>query len=84
MEIKTIVGDIAQSKVGAIIISFFEGMKSPDGELANIDQALDGAISQLIKQGEIKGKLNEITLIHSLGKLPPTGWWSPVSASKKS
>jgi len=70
VEIKTIVGDIAQTKAGAIIISFFEGMKSPDGELAHIDQALDGAIAQLIKQGEIKGKLNEITIIHSLGKLP--------------
>ena len=40
--------------------------------MANIDKALAGAISQFISQGEIKGKLNEVTIIHSLGKLPAT------------
>ena len=70
MEIKTTVGDIAKIKAGAIIVNFFEGMTCPDGDLATIDKALDGAITQLISQGEIKGKLNEITVIHSLGKVP--------------
>ena len=70
MEIKTIVGDIAKIESGAIIVNFFEGMKRLDGDIATIDKVLDGAISQLISQGEIKGKLNEITIIHSLGKLP--------------
>ena len=70
MEIKVIVGDIDKTKAGAIIVSLFEGMERLDGDIATIDKALDGAISQLISQGEIKGKLNEITIIHSLGKLP--------------
>jgi len=70
MEIKVIAGDITGIKTEAIIVSFFEGMEHPDGDLAVIDQALDGAISQLIGQGEIKGKLNEVTIVHSLGKLP--------------
>ncbi|TET25598.1 MAG: leucyl aminopeptidase [Dehalococcoidia bacterium] len=70
MEIKTASGDITQIKAGAIVVNFFEGMKRPDGDLAKIDKALEGAISQLISQGEIKGKLGEITVIHSLGKLP--------------
>ena len=70
MEIKVIVGDITKIKTGAIIVNFFEGMKRPAGDIATIDKALDGAISQLISQGEIKGKLNEITFIHSLSKLP--------------
>ena len=70
MEIKIITGDIAKVKADAIIVNFFEGMKSLDGDIAAVDRALDGAITQLISQGEIKGKLNEITLIHSLGKLP--------------
>ena len=69
MEIKIIVGDIAQVKADAIIVNSFEGMQRPEGATATIDKALDGAISQFIDQGEIKGKLNEITLIHSLGKL---------------
>ena len=70
MEIKVIVGNIAQIKAGAIIVNFFEGMERLEGDTASIDRTLAGAISQLMAQGEIKGKLNEITIIHSLGKLP--------------
>ena len=70
MEIKVIAGDITEIEADAIIVNFFEGTERPDGDLAGVDKALDGAISQLIGQGEIKGKLNEITIIHSLGKLP--------------
>jgi len=70
VEIKVIIGDITKIKAGAIIVNLFEGMECLDDDMANIDKALDGTISQLISQGEIKGKLNEITIIHSLGKLP--------------
>ena len=70
MEIKVITDDIVNVKAGAIIVNIFEGMKQLGGDIAAVDKALDGAITQLIKQGEIKGKLNEITLVHSLGKLP--------------
>ena len=70
MEIKVISGDIAGIEAGAIVVGFFEGMENPDADTAVVDKALDGAISQLIDEGEIKGKLNETTLIHSLGKLP--------------
>jgi len=70
MEIKVIVDDITNIKADALIVNFFEGKESLDGDIAVVDKALDGAISQLISQGEIKGKLNEITIVHSLGKLP--------------
>ncbi len=70
MEIKTVTGDLTGIKTGAIIVNHFEGMKRPDGDTAAVDKALDGAISRLIKQGDIKGKLNEVTLLHNPGKLP--------------
>ena len=70
MEIKVIAEDIVRVKAGAIILNHFEGKKYRDGGFATVDRALDGAISRLIRQGDIKGKLNEITLVHSLGKLP--------------
>jgi leucyl aminopeptidase len=70
MEIKAVTGDIAGIKVGAIVVNHFEEVKRPEGAAAAIDKTLGGAISDLIKQGDIKGKLNEITLLHSLGKLP--------------
>ena len=70
MEIRVAAGDIAGIEAGAIIVNFFEGMERPVGDAAAIDKALDGAFSQLISQGEVKGKPGEITIIHSLGKLP--------------
>ena len=70
MEIKVIVNNITNIKTDAIIVNFFEGMESLNGDIAAVDKALGGAISQLISQGEIKGKLNEVTIVHSLGKLP--------------
>ncbi len=70
MEITVRTGRISDYKADAIIVNIFEGTESLDGAVADIDKALDGAISQLISQGEIKGKLGENTLVHSLGKLP--------------
>ncbi len=70
MEITVIAKEIAKVKAAAIMVTHFEGKKHPEGDLATVDRMLDGAISRLIRQGDIKGKLNEITLIHSLGKLP--------------
>ncbi len=72
MEIKVATGDISKIEAGAIIVNFFEGAEEPEGDTAAVDRALGGAISQLIRQKEIKGKLNEVTVIHSLGKLPAT------------
>jgi leucyl aminopeptidase len=70
VEIKVAAGDIVRFQVGAIIVNFFEGTERPEGVTAAVDRALDGAIAQLISQGEIKGKLNQVTVIHTLGKLP--------------
>jgi leucyl aminopeptidase len=69
MEIEVIAGDIAGMEADAIILNHFEGVKSPEGEAVAVDRALGGVISQLTKRGEIKGKPNEITMVHSLGKL---------------
>ncbi|MFC2044248.1 leucyl aminopeptidase [Chloroflexota bacterium] len=70
MEINVTTGDIAKFETDAIVVDFFEGMKNPEGDAAIVDEALGRAISQLIGQGEIKGKHKEITIIHSLGRVP--------------
>ena len=69
MEIEAISGKIGEIKADAILAGLFESTKQPEGEIALADQALGGAVLELLKQGEIKGKFREITLIHSLGKL---------------
>ena len=71
MEIRAVSGDITQFEAGAVVVNLFEGVQSPAGATGAADSALDGAISRLIADGEIKGKKGEITVIHTLGKLPP-------------
>jgi leucyl aminopeptidase len=70
LEIKVIVGDIAQIEADAIVVNLFEGVEQPAGATAAVDKALSGAISSLIGRGEIKGKFGEVSIIHTLGKLP--------------
>jgi leucyl aminopeptidase len=69
MEVKVVSGDITGLPLSAIIVNLFEGAKKPGGATAAVDKALGGLITQLIAEGEIKGKRNEITLIHSMGKI---------------
>jgi leucyl aminopeptidase len=70
LKVKVITGDIASVETDAIVVNLFEGTKKPGGATSAVDKALDGAITKLIEQGELKGKLNEISIIHSLGKIP--------------
>ncbi len=69
MEVKVVSGDITRIKVDAAIVNLFEGVEKPGGATGAVDQALGGIIGQLINEGEIKGKLNEVTLIHTMGKM---------------
>ena len=72
MEIKVVPEDVTQVKVPALVVNLFEGVKQPGGATGAVDRALDGAISQLIQDGEIKGKKGERTLIHTFGKIAPS------------
>ena len=70
MEIKVESNSIANVDAGAIVVNLFEGVTSPGGATGAVDRALEGAITTLIADGEIKGKLGETTVIHTLGKMP--------------
>ena len=70
MEIRVTGGDITQAKADAIIVNLFEGATVPGGGTGAVDKALGGAISQLIAQGDIRGKSGEFTVIHTFGKIP--------------
>jgi len=63
-------GDISSIEADAVVVDLFEGVGRPGGATGVVDTALDGAISKLIMHGEIKGKLNEVTVVHSLGRVP--------------
>ncbi len=70
MDFRVIEGNIAEIEGSAIVVNIFEGAAAPVGATAEIDKRLDGAITALISDGEIKGKRGEFTLIHTLGRLP--------------
>jgi len=70
LEIKVVVGDIVAVEADAIVVNLFEEVERPGGATGAVDKALGGAITKLIEQGEMKGKLNEVHIIHSLGKVP--------------
>ncbi|MEW6522573.1 MAG: leucyl aminopeptidase [Bacillota bacterium] len=57
--------DIAGLDCDAIIVNLFEGVTSPGGATGAVDRALGGLISRLSERGEIKGKLNETTVIYT-------------------
>jgi len=69
VEIKARVGNIRRARADAILIGVFEGVRRPRGDLSSLNKVLDGVISELISMGEISGKLSELTIIHSLGKI---------------
>ena len=70
MDIRIEVGDLARFPAKAIVVNLFQDVERPAGATGAVDKALDAVISQLIADGEIKGKLNELTLIHTFGKIP--------------
>jgi len=67
---KIIKDDIKHVSADAMVISMFEGEGKYTGVISDVDKALNGAIGQIISNGEFKAKLSEISVIHSLGKLP--------------
>lgn len=69
MNIKIRTAQLNKVKADAVITGIFAKEKKLTGELAALDNSLNGAISGLIKKGELKGKASEITVIHSLGKI---------------
>jgi len=70
LEIKVIIGDIAQIEADAVVVGLFEGVEKPSGAAAAVDKALDGAISSLISRNHIKGKFEDVGIVHTFGKLP--------------
>jgi len=72
MRISVKCASLVNIKCDLLVVNIFKGVKVPGGAAASIDKKLNGAIAGLIKSGEITGKLGEVNLIHTQGKLPAT------------
>ena len=63
-------GNIAKIKDEVIVINLFKDVKKPGGAAGAVDTALDGLITRTIRQGDFKGKLNEIIMLPTSGLIP--------------
>ncbi|MEX0750973.1 MAG: leucyl aminopeptidase [Dehalococcoidia bacterium] len=70
MQISVESGDIQSVEAECIVVNLFEGVTAPAGATGAVNDALSGAISELIAAGDVRGKQGEMTLLHSFGKLP--------------
>ncbi len=69
MEIKVSTESLESYVGDAVVVGVNEGARL-DGAAARADQLLGGLISELVKTSEIRGKADEITIIHTQGRLP--------------
>jgi leucyl aminopeptidase len=70
LETRVVAGNVTEIQADAVVVNLFEGMERPDGAAAAVDKVLDGAITSLIGRGEARGKFEEISVVHTFGKLP--------------
>jgi leucyl aminopeptidase len=70
MDIKIVQGSIEAAPADALIVNLFEGVKPLTGATGAVDQALDGAITDILRGGDFRGKLNEIAVLYTRGAIP--------------
>tara|TARA_A100001037_G_scaffold207309_1_gene185688 strand:- start:18010 stop:19506 length:1497 start_codon:yes stop_codon:yes gene_type:complete len=68
VKISCLKSEVSSVETEALVINLFEDVKIPGGATGTIDTLTGGKISRLIKSGEITGKKNEITIIHTFGE----------------
>jgi len=71
MELKVKKDSIINASCDALVINLFEGVKTLEGATGAVDKALDNLIfSYVIEKEKFKGKLNEIYVLPTYGKIP--------------
>ncbi len=69
MEIRVSQEAIQESKADTIIVNLFEGVTVPAGAAGATNQALSGAIGELVANGDFSGKAGEIGVIYPRGAI---------------
>jgi leucyl aminopeptidase len=70
-EVRVSTRDVQQFEGDALAIGLFSGESTLQGPAAALDEALAGVIADLIASGEVTGATDELTLLHTLGKIEP-------------
>lgn len=70
MIIKSVKDRLISIAVDAIVVGIYEDYKSLREELQLVDEKIGGIIEDMLREEEFKGKEGELTVIHTLGKIP--------------
>ena len=65
-------GSIQESTADTLIVNLFADVTSPGGATGAVDNALDGAISALIANGDLTGKAGEVAVLYPRGAIAAT------------
>ncbi len=70
MGIKITQGNIQSAEADTVIVNLFDDVTIPSGATGAVDKALDGAISELIANGDFNGKAGEVAVLYPRGSIP--------------
>lgn len=69
MKISVQQGEIQSVSADTLIVNLFDDVTSPSGATGAVDQALGGAISELIASGDLTGKAGEVGVLYPRGAI---------------
>lgn len=70
MRVEVESGTLLQQACGALVVGVLQGERVFSDPVTGLDQALGGELTQLIAMGDVKGERDELTLVHTFGRLP--------------
>jgi leucyl aminopeptidase len=70
MQLDTLRDDIRTVETDTLVVNLFEGAATPAGASGAVDDALGGALGDLVTQGDATGRLGETTVLYPRGALP--------------
>ena len=71
MKISLVSDQISEIQTDCVLIGLFENDKENNECFKHLDLKFDKTFSELIRDGEITGKSDSLTLVHSLNKITP-------------
>ena len=70
MKINVRKGKLTEAVTEAVVVTHFEGETGLGGAAAKLDEKSSGFLSAIIGQGDITGRLHQVSVIYSRGSLP--------------
>ncbi len=70
MKVEVVHGLLQDFKADTLVVNLFEGVLTPGGATGAVDQAMKGAISDLIAGGDFSGKAGDTAVLYPQGLIP--------------